>query len=339
MSLEEEIKGRCVFHYKNEAKEKCSECNLPICDLDQMYNFKQERICPICANRYNAKKILRLFNYGLYGIIIIASVLILVVFKLGFSYLLVPMLLLLVAPYIFRPFLLRYYFRGLEPTQVVLPLLKYYEVSSNFEYFQMFLQKVEALSPEELDSMKDVILQHLIPALAFNFSKLPENWEDIIVEKLNLTKEEFNKILITKYRKVMIQTAVHAAQPNISKFMFYLAEETEDKDFLKEYIQEICSDELLELDDKELNSIYKDLLEELYLFEDDFYSICDELNLKEEKEKLKRLAERFVPPPVPRNQIEAVLPPEQLQKKREMEELQQQKVTEKEIEEIAFEEE
>ncbi|MHA1866224.1 MAG: hypothetical protein ACTSWZ_06930 [Candidatus Heimdallarchaeaceae archaeon] len=341
MSFDGEIKENCAFHIHNESTEKCAECKLAICDLDQDYNMKQERICPICANRHNAKKTLRLFNYGLYAIIIVASV-VLIALRFPISYLFIPLLLLMVAPYVFRPYLLKLYFKGLEPQQVVIPVLKYFEISGNPQYYSLFLKNIKAIPEEELTKHKEIIMKHTIPAIAFNFSKLDDKWENELSEVLRIDKSEFRKDLTTKYRKILIQTALHGSQPNISKFMFFVAEETKDDDFLKEYIQEICSDEIAKLSDKELNTIYKDLLEELYLFEEQFYEVCDRLNLSKEKEKIKNLVKRFVPPPVPKNQIEALLPPEQLEQKRQMEEKQIDMIEEDEevqIEEVLFEEE
>ncbi|MCE7742909.1 MAG: hypothetical protein GOP50_10680, partial [Candidatus Heimdallarchaeota archaeon] len=66
--------------------------------------------------------------------------------------------------------------------------------------------------------------------------------------------------------------------------------------------------------------IYKKLLEDLYLYDEKFYEYCDKLGLKKEKALISQLIERFVPPPVPKNQIEAVMTPEQLIEKRKKEE-------------------
>lgn len=287
------------------------------------------------------QKTLRLFNYGLYAIIIVVSV-ILLALRFPISYLFIPLLLLMVAPYIFRPYLLKLYFKDLEPQQVVIPLLKYFEISGNIQYYNLFLKNIKAIPEEDLTKHREVIIKHTIPAIAFNFSKLDENWEDELSDALKIEKGEFREYLTKKYKKIIIQTAVHGTQPNISKFMFFIAEETKDDDFLKEYIQEICSDEIAKLSDKELNTIYKDLLEELYLFEEQFYEICDKLKLTEEKEKIQNLVKRFVPPPVPKNQIEALLPPEQLIQKRLTEDEKIEMIDEdkeEQIEEVPFEEE
>ncbi len=342
MTSEDESLGKCVFHVTNEATAKCAECGLAICDLDQDYNLKQERICPICANRYKAKKFLRLINYGLYGSLI-AIFVVMLVMKLGWTYYFIPILLLLLAPYIMRPLIIKFYFQGLEPIQIILPLIKYFEISGNEQYYKLFLKNIKQLEEQDIASIRNTILEYLIPALALNFAILPENWEQEVSNVLKLDLKDFQSIMVSEYKNVLIQTAVHAAHPDISKFMIYLAEETGDKDILKDYIKEICSDEILSLSEKELNTIYKNLLEELYLYDDTFYSLCDELGLVEEKEKIKLLIEKFVPPPVPKNQFEAVLPPQQLEERRRIEKLKaemaEKEEEEKEIEEVKFENE
>jgi hypothetical protein len=57
----------------------------------------------------------------------------------------------------------------------------------------------------------------------------------------------------------------------------------------------------------------------LYLYEEDFNRICDELELTKQKDLIAQLLQRYEPPPVPKNQIEAVLTIEQLKEKRRRE--------------------
>ncbi len=75
----------------------------------------------------------------------------------------------------------------------------------------------------------------------------------------------------------------------------------------------------MKLNEEEVNIIYKHLLEDLYLYEDRFLELCDELELKKQKDLIIQLIERFDPPPVPKNQIEAVMTPDQLREKRRKE--------------------
>ena len=91
--------------------------------------------------------------------------------------------------------------------------------------------------------------------------------------------EEFVDLLTVEFRAVLIQTAVHNAQPNISMFIFYLSETANDTDLLKEYIMEITSPNVMTLNTEEVNKIYQKLLEDLYLYEDKFYAVCEELGL------------------------------------------------------------
>jgi hypothetical protein len=101
--------------------------------------------------------------------------------------------------------------------------------------------------------------------------------------------------------------------------MFYLSEAASDKDLIKEYISEITSENVMKLDEEEVNIIYKSLLEDLYLYEDQFLDFCDELGLTKQKDLLVQLIARYDPPPVPKNQIEAVMTIEQLREKRKKE--------------------
>ncbi|MHA1221752.1 MAG: hypothetical protein ACTSSG_06450 [Candidatus Heimdallarchaeaceae archaeon] len=312
----------CAFHYTNPSDGQCSLCGLPICNLDQLYGPNAERICQLCFNISQSKQKVKYMQFGMYAAVFGLIAIFFFVFRsLGINtiYAFFPVILMLVAPYLLRPLIMKFYFKDLSPKESVLPILKYFEASGNEQHYSMFLKFLEKLTDEEKEEIKEPLFKYLVPALAFNFSKMPSDWEEKLVEELNMTKEEFIEFLISKNRKVLIQTAVHAAQPNISQFLFYLSESADDTDLLKEYIQEITSEEILSLEDSELNTIYSKMLEDLYLYEEDFFAICDKLNLKKEKELISQLLSKYEPPPVPKNQIEAVMTAEQLREKRRRE--------------------
>ena len=127
------------------------------------------------------------------------------------------------------------------------------------------------------------------------------------------------KLLTQDYRTVLIQTSVHNAQVNMSLFIFYLSDLASDKDLIKEYITEMTSPEIMKLNEEEVNVIYKSLLEDLYLYEERFLDLCDELGLEKQRDLLVQLIGRYDPPPVPKNQLEAVMTIEQLREKRKKE--------------------
>jgi hypothetical protein len=259
-------------------------------------------------------------QFGLWGIAIAIFIIIWQVMEtLNWFIAMIPLLLVLLTPYALRPVIMRLYFRDLEPSQSVLPIIRYFEASGNQDHYKLFMKMIEKLSEEEMAEIKDKLFDYLVPALAFNYSKLPEEWDNELVEKLEMSKEEFIGILTTNYRKTLIQTAVHNPQENFSQFLIYLSENANDKDLLKEYIYEITSEDVISSTDEELNSIYNKLLEELYLYEEQFNEICDELKLTKQKDLIAQLLVRYVPPPVPKNQIEAVLTTEQLIEKRRKE--------------------
>lgn len=314
--------GFCAFHYSNDSDGECSLCHLPICNLDQNYDIEAKRICQLCSNIAQARKKVKYIQIGLYVIVFgLIGVLFLIfrTYNINTFYAFLPIILMVVAPYILRPLIMRFYFKNLAPKESALPILKYFEASGNSEHYKMFLGFIEKLSPEELIDIKNPLFDYLVPALAFNYSRLPENWEEDLIEKLDVSREEFVGYLIGNKRKLLIQTAVHAAQPNMSQFIFYLSETADDKELLKEYITTITSKEILELNDIELNTIYNKLLEDLFLYEDEFYAKCDQLNLLKQKDIISQLLSRYEPPPVPKNQFEAVMTPDQLREKRRQE--------------------
>ncbi|MHA1952954.1 MAG: hypothetical protein ACXAAM_03785 [Candidatus Heimdallarchaeaceae archaeon] len=309
----------CAFHYTNETDGKCSLCGLTICNLDQQYNTAADRICQLCFNISRARKITKYFQFGLWGIAIAIFIIIWQVMGALNFFAMIPLLLVLVFPYLIRPLIMKLYFRELEPKESVLPIIRYFEASGNQDHYKLFMKMINKITEEEMSDIKIKLFDYLVPALAFNYAKLPEDWDTDLVEKLKMSKDEFVEVLLSDYRKTLIQTAVHNPQENFSQFLLYLSESAQDKDLLKEYINEITSNDVISSTDEELNSIYNKLLEELYLYEEKFNEICDELNLTKQKDLIAQLLQRYEPPPVPKNQIEAVLTIEQLREKRRKE--------------------
>ncbi len=316
-----ERKEYCAFHFHNTTDGECANCGLAICNLDQHYDVQANRLCQICFNLTRAQKIARYMQFGLWGIIIgLVVMLYLLLRNSGQTfYAFLPVLLLLVVPYALRPILMKLYFRDLQPIESVLPILRYFEGSGNIDHYKLFMKFLGKLSEEELKDIQKPLYDYLIPALAFNYSKLPEDWEDALTKNLQISKERFVDLLTEDYRQVLIQTSVHNAQTNMSLFIFYLSEIASDMNLIKEYITEMTSPEVMKLNKEEVNIIYKSLLEDLYLYEDRFFNFCDELGLEKQKDLLVQLIERFDPPPVPKNQLEAVMTIEQLREKRKKE--------------------
>jgi len=318
--VEEDRTEFCAFHYNNETDGKCTLCGLTICNLDQQYNQAAERICQLCFNISRARKIIRYFQFGLWGVAIAIFIVIWQVMEsLNWFIAMIPLLLVLMIPYLLRPVIMRLYFRDLSPQESVLPIIRYFEASGNQDHYKLFMKIFDKIPEDEMSEIRPKLFNYLVPALAFNYGRLPDEWDDDLVEKLKMSKEEFVGVLTGDYRKTLIQTAVHNPQENFSRFIIYLSESDENKDLLKDYINEITSEEVISSTDEELNSIYGKLLEEIYLYEEDFYRICDELGLTKQKDLITQLLQRYEPPPVPKNQIEAVLTIEQLKEKRRRE--------------------
>lgn len=318
-----EIESRnfCAFHFHNDSDGECSNCGLAICNLDQQYDLQANRQCQICFNLTRAKKIARYMQFGLWGAIILLVVMLWLLLKESGNtfYAFLPVLLLLVVPYLLRPVLMKLYFRDLAPIESILPILRYFEGTGNMDHYKLFLRFLGKLTEEDIKTIHKPLYDYLIPALAFNYSKLPEGWEEDLTERLQISKERFIELMVKDYRTILIQTAVHNAQSNMALFIFYLSETASDKELIKEYIIEITSKDVLKLNEEEVNIIYKHLLEDLYLYEERFLELCDELELKKQKDLLIQLIERFDPPPVPKNQIEAVMSSDQLREKRRKE--------------------
>ena len=318
--VEAEREEFCAFHYTNPSDGKCSTCGLTICNLDQHFGVSADRICQLCYNITKARKIVRYIQIGIWVVII---ALVITLWRLlgsdNLIYAFLPIILILFVPYILRPLIFKLYFTDLLPKESVLPILRYFEASGNNEHYKIFTKLLKKLEEEDLEEIKPSLYSYLIPALAFNFSRLPENWEDEMITNLRISKEEFVQIFTQDYRKILIQTSVHNAQENLSQFLIYLSKTANDKDLLKEYITEITSAEIMALSKDDLNAIYGKLLEDVFLFEEQFYEICDELNLEKEKALLSQLLSRYEPPPVPKNQIEAVMTIAQLREKRRKE--------------------
>jgi len=306
----------CAFHYTNEKDGSCAQCGLPICKLDQHFNVNTDRICQLCNNITRAKKQVRYIQISIW-VVIIAAVIVLwqLLPQEQFLFAFTPVILMLVTPYILRPLIMRFYFRDLLPIESILPIIRYFEASGNLDHYKLFMKFLDKLTEAELEEIRTPLFDYLVPALAFNYSKLPEGWEEDLVKGLKITEEKFIEILTTNYSKQLIRTAVHSAQANISLFIFYLGEKAEN-DLVKDYIKAITSPEIVDSSDEELNTIYNKLLEDVFLYEEKFNKYCDELNLEKEKAILSQLLTRYEPPPVPKNQLEAVLTPVQLKEKR-----------------------
>ena len=318
--VEAEREEFCAFHYTNTSDGKCSTCGLTICNLDQHYGVSADRICQLCFNITKARKIVRYVQIGIWVVIIALVITLWQVLPEGnFIYALLPVVLILFVPYILRPLIFRLYFTDLLPKESILPILRYFEASGNNEHYKIFMKLLKKISEEELEELRPALYSYLIPALAFNFSRLPDEWEEEMVTNLRVSKEDFVQVFTKDYRKILIQTSVHNAQENLSQFLIYLSKTADDKELLKEYITEITSDEIMALSENDLNTIYGKLLEDVFLFEEQFYEICDELKLEKEKVLLAQLLTRYEPPPVPKNQIEAVMTPTQLREKRKKE--------------------
>ena len=308
----------CAFHYENPSDGECFNCGLSICNLDQEYDTQANRLCQLCSNIIKAKPKIKYIQIGIW-IIVIALVVVLWSVLNNIWYALIPLLLILVVPYVLRPYIMKLYFKNLKPSESILPILRYFEASGNVDHYKLILKFLKNMTAEELKSIQDKLYEYLVPALAFNYSKLPDDWQTKITSHLHITSEEFVDVLTKKYRSILLQTAVHNAQPNISLFIFYLSETAKDDKLIIEFIKEITSPEIMKLEDEELNAIYKKLLEDLYLYDEKFYEYCDKFGLTKEKDLLTQLIGRFVPPPVPKNQLEAVMSTEQLIEKRKKE--------------------
>ena len=320
----------CAFHFNNRSDGTCTICGLPICALDQSLSLTGEKTCLLCQNITKTKKIARYFQIGM---LVVVVGLVILVWQLtkelenGGYYIFIPLVLMFILPYFFRPYLMKRYFKGLEPKESVLPVIRFFEASGNKDHFKLFNKFLKQLTAEELAEMRQPLFSYLIPAIAFNFSKLPLDWEEGLVENLMMSFEDFAREITENYRTIIIQSAVHSSHANISEFIFYISEVTKNRDFLKEYIIAITSSEIISLKDEELQTIYGKLLEDLYLYEEKFSEICDELGLKEEKAKIQSLIARYEPPPVPKSKMEAVMKPEQLREKRRKEQQQNVELT------------
>ena len=209
-------------------------------------------------------------------------------------YAFLPVLLLLIVPYVLRPVLMKLYFRDLKPVESVMPILRYFEGSGNIDHYKLVLKFLKKLTPEELSDIQTKLYDYLIPALAFNYSKLPDDWEEALTERLQISKEDFVNLLTKDYRKELIKTAVHNAQINMSIFLFDLSDIASDKDLIREYIMEITSPNVMKLNEEEVNIIYKNLLEDLFLYEEKFFDLCDELGLTKQKDLLLQLIQKVM---------------------------------------------
>ncbi len=306
----------CPFHLSNRSEDKCTLCGLPICNLDTNYSLNMERICPICFNTNDVKKVLK--NANLFSWLIALGLVFLIVYVLqDLTYMIFLFVIFIARPFIIRPIAYKMYFKGLTPDQVVIPLLIYYEASGAKEQYKLFIKELAKIEDIRLQEMNPSLFRHLVPALIFNYSTLPDDWEDELIPLLRMTTKEFALILTTEYKEILIRIAVHSAQVDISQFMFKLANIAENDEFLVEYLKEIASHKIRSFSDSEITIVYGKLLEELYVYEDIFLALYDKFGLEEEKAIIQELISKYEPPLVPKNAIEAVLTSEQLKQRRE----------------------
>lgn len=316
-----EKKEFCAFHYKTKSDGTCSRCGLSICQLDQDYNENVERICPLCANSVKNKGKMRLINMLVWTLILAFPVL-WITTDIDFYYLMFGVIAFFgLLNYVLKPLMLKVNFSGLEKNEMILPLLQYFEATGNEDYYDYFIKYLSKLSNDTLQEMKPYLLRYLVPAIIFNYTKLPEDWDAKLLTSLNYTEKEFAKLIITDYRNLVLRIAVNHCEPEVSKFILYLGKVTGDEEFIKEYIREITSDEIMDLEEKEIKSLYNKLLEELFVYEKTFYELCDKYELNKEKERIQELLSIYDPPAVPNSMLEAMLPQEQIDLKRKQQEL------------------
>ncbi|MCK5409445.1 MAG: hypothetical protein KAJ30_04200 [Candidatus Heimdallarchaeota archaeon] len=300
----------CAFHYHNKSTLQCSLCGLPICDSEEDLTIDGKKICALCSNSPKASKFRKYIQLGTLLITLPSVILIFWLVPSENSYqlwaflTLIPVMIgLLIGG---NRLLTRIAYKGLEKHQMILPLIRYFEASGNDQFYKIFLKNLKKLSADELEEVRKPLYEFLIPAILFNYSKLQENWKEDLLKYLELDEIAFAKIFTDDFKTLLINIAVHDAKAELSKFIFYLGEITENDDIIHLYIKAITSDDIKNLKDEQLKKDYDMLLEELYLYEEIFYSVCDRLNLQKEKEALAALLKRYEPPAVPKSAIDAI---------------------------------
>lgn len=300
----------CAFHYHNKSTVQCALCGLPICDSEEAITAEGKGICALCDNSPKASKFRKYIQMGTLLITLPSVILIFWLVPSENSYQLwaflglIPIMIgLLIGG---NRLLSRIAYKGLEKHQMILPLIRYFEASGNDQFYKIFLKNLKKLSDEELEKIRQRLFDYLVPAILFNYSKLHENWKEDLLKYLKLDEIAFAKIFTDDFKTLLINIAVHDAKADLSKFIFYLGEITENDEIIRDYIKTITSDDIKNLKDDQLKKDYDMLLEELFLYEELFYSVCDKLNLQKEKEALTALLKRYEPPPVPKSAMDAI---------------------------------
>ncbi len=299
----------CAFHYHNKSTVQCALCGLPICDSDEAITAEGRKICALCFNSPKATKFRKYIQIVTMVTTIASAILIFTLpaldgFEIWAFLLLIPVMIgLLIGG---NKLLTSIAYKGLEKKQMILPLVRYFEASGNDQFYKIFFKNLKKLSDEDLEEIRKSLYDYLVPAIVFNYSKLAETWQEDLLKYLKIDEVSLAKIFTTDFRTLLINIAVHDAKPELSKFIFYLGEITEDDDIIHSYIKEIVSDDIKNLKDEQLRKDYDQLLEELYLYDELFYSVCDRLNLQKEKKSLTALIKRYDPPPVPKSAVDAL---------------------------------
>ncbi|MBY8999791.1 MAG: hypothetical protein KGD64_02655 [Candidatus Heimdallarchaeota archaeon] len=303
-------KELCAFHYQKTSTAQCALCGLPICDSEEDLSAEAKQICSLCFNSPRASKFRKYIQLGTMATTIASVILIFLVVPSENSYqlwaflLLIPLMIgLLIGG---NKLLTNIAYKGLYKTQMILPLIRYFEASGNAQFYKLFLKNLKKLSDEEIESIRKPLYDYLIPAILFNYSKLDEKWQEDLLKYLQIDEVTLAKLFVEDYRTLLINIAVHDAKADLSQFIFYLGEISKNNDIVHIYLKEITSDDIKNLKDEQLRKDYDKVLEDLFLYEEIFYAKCDELNLQKEKEALIELLKRYEPPPVPKSGMDAI---------------------------------
>lgn len=300
----------CAFHYHNKSTMQCSLCGLPICYSEEVITAEGKQICSLCFNSPKASKFRKYIQLATLVITLPSVILIFWLVPSENSYQLfaflglIPIMIgLLIGG---NRLLTRVAYKGLSKQQMILPLIRYFEASGNDQFYKLFLKNLKKLSEEELEEIRKPLYDYLVPAILFNYSKLSESWQEDLIKYLKIEEIVLAKIFADDFKTLLLNIAVHDAKADLSKFIFYLGKITENDEITIEYIKAIASDDIKNLKDDLLKKDYDMLLEELFLYEEVFYSVCDRLNLQKEKEALTALLARYEPPPVPKSAMDAI---------------------------------
>ena len=306
-TVKEEI---CAFHHYNKSTVQCALCGLPICDSEEATTAESKKICALCFNSPKASKFRKYVQIGTLLVTLPSVILIFTLVPSENSYQLwaflglIPIMIgLLIGG---NMLLSKVAYKGLAKQQMILPLIRYFEASGNDQFYKLFLKNLKKLSKEEIEEIRKPLYDYLVPAILFNYSKLENNWKEDLLKYLNIDEITLAKIFVDDFKTLLINISVHDAKAELSKFIFYLGEITENDEIIIDYIKAITSDDVKNLKDDILKKDYDMLLEEIFLYEELFYSVCDRLNLLKEKEALTALLQRYEPPPVPTSAMDAL---------------------------------